>query len=468
MKLIIFITLSAIFVLFSSIFKASKAALPLTIMALLIALGMVFQYNCQCEGSFFRSFVDESVYRNMLSFNRFSAVFSGIMILATLLIIVLSANTNKSIFDHYRSDIYGLMLFSLCGAFMLVSYQHLVILFLGIEILSIPLYVLAGSRKNDPQSNEAAFKYFLMGSFTTGIILFGIALIYGSTGTFDLNSLAAYSHHENTSTMFKVGMMLLLAGMSFKIGLVPFHFWSPDVYSGSPSVITAFMATVVKTSVLAATYILFSKVFGVGSGWTDTMAVIAAATMFLGNLSATRQTGFKRTMAYSSIAHAGYVLIALISPELASYKAVMLYMAAYSFATIGAFAVMLAIKRFTGTDDFDSFNGLGKSNPALAVALTIIMMSLAGIPITAGFISKYYLFTTGWSGYSWLIILAIINSAISIYFYFKPLIAAWFKQANADSPIIKVDASLQIVLWACVIGTIALGLYPDLLLYFAE
>lgn len=467
MKLIIFITISAIIVLFSSIFNARKAALPLTLMALLIGLGMVFQYNCQCDGSFYRSFVDEANYKNMISFTRFSALFSGVMLVASLLIINLSANSIKPIFDHYRSDIYGLMLFSLCGAFILVSYQHLVMLFLGIEILSIPLYILAGSRKNELASNEAAFKYFLMGSFTTGVLLFGIALIYGATGSFDLNALMTYCHVGNISTMFKVGMIMVLAGMSFKIGLVPFHFWSPDVYSGSPSVVTAFMATVVKTSVFGATYILFSKVFGINSGWTDTLAVIAAATMFVGNLTATQQSGFKRMMAYSSIAHAGYLLIAMVSPDLASGKAVILYMAAYSLATIGAFAVMMAVRRCTGSDDINNFNGLGKSNPVLATALTIAMMSLAGIPLTAGFISKYYLFTIGWSGYSTLIILAIINSAISVYYYFKPVIAMWFKPSTSDIEI-KTDTSLNIVLWVCVIGIIAVGVYPDLILAFAD
>ncbi|MBI3234261.1 MAG: NADH-quinone oxidoreductase subunit N [Bacteroidetes bacterium] len=467
MKLIIFTTLSAIIVLFSSIFNARKAALPLTIMALLIGLGMVFQYNCQCDGSFDRSFIDESVYKNMISFNRFSAVYSGIMVFSTLLIIILSANSIKPIFDHYRSDIYGLMLFTLCGAFMLVSYQHLVMLFLGIEILSIPLYVLAGSRKNDLASNEAAFKYFLMGSFTTGILLFGIALIYGSTASFDLNVITTYAHVGHLSTMFKLGMIMMLAGMAFKIGLVPFHFWSPDVYSGSPSVITAFMATVVKTSVFGAAYILFSRVFGVNAGWTDTLALIAVATMFVGNLTATRQTTFKRMMAYSSIAHAGYVLIAMVSPDLASGKAVILYMAAYSLATIGAFAVMMAIKRCKGTDELTSFSGLGQSNPFLATALTICLMSLAGIPLTAGFISKYYLFSTGWSGYSWLIIVAIVNSAISIYYYFKPVINMWFKPSE-DQIEVSSHSSLKLVLWICIIGIFAIGVYPDLLLMFAE
>lgn len=463
MKLIIFTTLAAIIVLFSSIFKAGKAALPITLMTLLIGLGLVLQYNCQCEGSFFRSFLDESNYRTMLSFNHTSAVYAGVMIFATFLIILLSANSSKPIFNHYRSDIYGLMLFTLCGGFILVSYEHLVMLFLGIEILSIPLYVMAGSRKNEAASNEAALKYFLMGAFTTGVLLFGIALVYGATGTFQLSGLMTYTHVGHLSTMFKVGMIFMLAGMAFKIGLAPFHFWSPDVYTGSPSVLTAYMATVVKTAVFGATWYLFARVFGTQAGWTNTLAIMAALTMFIGNFTATRQSGLKRMLAYSSIAQAGYLLIALLSPDLKSGQAVVLFMSAYSLSTIAAFAVMMAVRRSTGNDELTHFNGLAAKNKGLAMALTLAMFSLAGIPLTAGFFSKYYLFTTGWAGYPWLIIFAALNSAVSIYYYFKPVIGAWFKPAEHDTEI-KTDFTLNLVLWICSIGILVLGIFPSLLL----
>lgn len=332
------------------------------------------------------------------------------------------------------------------------SFTNLTMLFLGIEILSIPLYVLAGSRRDDLNSNEAALKYFLMGAFATGILLFGMALLYGATASFDLLSIArAIGNGGAMSGMLKAGILLVIIGLSFKISAVPFHFWAPDVYQGSPNLVTAFMATVVKTAGFAAFYRLFAIAFPAAEGfWSVPVAAIAALTMTLANLTALFQTDFKRMMAYSSISHAGYLLLAIlaIGTEGAD-RALLFYALTYSLATICAFGAYMVVAESSGNGSFAAFNGLSNRQPLFAAALAIAMLSLAGIPPTAGFFGKYFLFTAAFAKYPWLIVLAVVNSAISIYYYFKIIIAMYFTREETGESI-SIPASIR---W-----TIALGL----------
>ncbi len=308
MTALLILFLTAIVVLFAGLLNKRNILQPLALFGTLLALGAT-GYDLFGPG-----FGWGKEYATMFRFMPFAHAFSGVAILATALIIGLSGwgfrNLNSTLGDHY-----GLILFSLCGALIMFSFTNLTMLFLGIEILSIPLYVLAGSRREERAGNEAALKYFLMGAFATGILLFGMTLVYGSTASFDLASISRnIGNGDHLPGMLKVGILLMIMGLSFKIAAVPFHFWAPDVYQGSPNLVTAFMSTVVKTAGIAAFYRLFAIAFpGAETFWIVPIVFIAALTMTYANATAIFQKDFKRMMAYSSISHAGYLLLAIVA-----------------------------------------------------------------------------------------------------------------------------------------------------------
>jgi NADH-quinone oxidoreductase subunit N len=338
-------------------------------------------------------------------------------------------------------------------------------LFVGLEIMSVSLYILAGIKKRDFASNEAALKYFLMGAFSTGFLLFGITLIYGSAHSFDMSLIAQYVIDRPTGIdpMFYTGIALMMVGMCFKIGAAPFHFWTPDVYEGSPTLITAFMSTVVKTAGFAAFLRLFMMCFApLSDFWMPTLLVITILTLFIGNITALYQSNFKRMLAFSSISHAGYMLFAIIALGSTSINSVFVYASAYSLASIIAFGVLIIVKEQTGDENFESFNGLAKKNPFLALVLTIAMLSLAGIPLTAGFIGKFFMFSSALQQYHiWLIVLAIVNAVIGIFYYFRVIVAMYFK--DAESKELVATTYYKLVLSLSALATIILGIYPSII-----
>jgi len=339
-------------------------------------------------------------------------------------------------------------------------------LFIGIEIMSVALYILAGIRKNNFASNEASLKYFLMGAFSTGFLLFGITLIYGATGSFSLPVINQYlvGNYLMVSPLFYPGLILIMIGLCFKIGAAPFHFWTPDVYEGAPSLITAFMSTVVKTAGFAAFLRLFAGTFApLHDFWMPPLMAIVCLTLFIGNVTALFQKNFKRMLAYSSISHAGYLLFSLISLTASSASNVLVYAAAYTFASIVAFAVLILVKQKTGNDNFENFNGLGKRNPLAALALTIAMLSLAGIPLTAGFIGKYLMFLNVMTEYKiYLVAFAILNALVGFYYYLKVIVAMYFKEGAEI--VLETPVQYKVVLVLSVIITIVLGVYPSVIL----
>lgn len=400
-------------------------------------------------------------YGSMFQFDTFALAFSASALLTTLLLFGFTRWGFRELTDTL-GDHYALILFSLCGAVLLFSFSNMVMLFLGIEILSIPLYVLAGSRRDDLRSNEAGLKYFLMGAFATGILLFGIALVYGSTASFDLQQIhSVIVANGHSPQMLSVGILLVLVGLSFKVSAVPFHFWAPDVYSGSPTLVTAFMATVVKTAGFAAFYRLFGTAFtGAGEFWTTAVAMIAVLTMTLANTTALFQSNFKRMMAYSSIAHAGYLMLAiLVAGQPGAAGAILFYTLTYSIATVCAFACFLLVSEQNQDETFRAFDGLSKKQPLIAAAMAVSVLSLAGIPPTAGFFGKYFLFTAAFEQYSWLIVLAVVNSAVSIYYYFKVIIAMYFSsEENAYE--VHIPWGFRVAIAAGLVLTMLLMLAP--------
>jgi NADH-quinone oxidoreductase subunit N len=457
MGAIITLSLLGRLILYLGLYKAKNALLPVSILGLLLALGYeVYYWNMEAV----------PLYKGMVIFDHFSLSFSILCLALTILILLLSKEYFKAISDNI-AEYYTLILFSLTGALLVCSYHNFAMMFIGLEIMSVALYILAGIRRNDKASNEASLKYFLMGAFSTGFLLFGITLLYGSTGSFDLAAIKQYIIDNPTgiSPMFYGGILLLLVGLCFKVGAAPFHFWTPDVYDGAPILVTTFMSTVVKIASFAGFLKLFSTVLvPLNEFWTPVLLTVVIITLFIGNVTALMQTSFKRMLAYSSISHAGYMLFAILSIGPNSASGILTYSAAYGLASIVAFAALILVKRQIGSDHFESFNGLGKRNPWLAFAVTVAMLSLAGIPLTAGFIGKFMMFSNVMNDYhTVLLILAAINAAVGVYYYLRVVVHMYFMNSKEDHTV-ATPVNFQVVFVIAVILTIVLGVYPDFLL----
>lgn len=452
---IIIIALVAILVLFLGVYKADKAILPVAVLGLLAALTAgILQWNTNLY-----------YFNQMVLIDNYSIAFSSLTLVTTALILILSKGYFEKISTNVAEYV-ALILFAQVGVLCMTSYMDLSMLFIGIEIMSICMYVLAGIRKKDLTSNEAALKYLLMGSFATGFLLFGIALVYGTTGSFNLDKIGNDLRISNgvISPVFYVGVLFILVGLSFKVSAAPFHFWAPDVYDGAPSLITSFMSSVVKTASFAAFLRLFYTSFApVNDFLSPTLWTLIVLTMLVGNVVAIYQRSFKRMLAYSSISHAGYMLIAILALSATSGKAMFLYAAAYSIASVIAFAALIRVKAQKGSEDFDAFNGLARKNPLLAITLTISMLSLAGIPLTAGFFGKFYMFSTALAQqYIWLVAIAILNAVIGIAYYFRVIIAMYMKE-DPSGEVIELGAAYKFVLLFSAIVTVVLGVFPGIL-----
>jgi NADH-quinone oxidoreductase subunit N len=468
MNAIIALSLFGIANLFLGFLNNRKILLPATLLFILVALGLnLADWNHEYYW-----------FNNMLKTNNLSINFASVILISAALVVCISRSFGDDEEHTHPAEYYAVMLFSVVGAIMMVTFQNLIMLFVGLEILSVAMYVLTGSDKRNLRSNEAALKYFLMGSFATGILLFGIALVYGATGSFDINGIGimvAQAKQQDillspSGPILYAGITLIFVGLLFKVSAAPFHFWTPDVYDGAPSLFTAFMSTVVKTAGVAATYrllsISFPSVYGL---WGNPLVYIVCLTLIIGNISAVYQVSFKRMLAYSSISHAGYLLITVLAKTPNTNASILFYSLAYSIATISAFAVLILVseaKAKAGKPDesFNALNGLSTNNPFLAFVLAVSMLSLAGIPLTAGFFGKFFIFSDAFSNVSSLfkgiLVIAVLMSAVGVYYYFKPIIAAYLKKGDLEkieiSPIYKLTLIITTAL------TILLGIAPDL------
>jgi NADH-quinone oxidoreductase subunit N len=397
-----------------------------------------------------KAFFDFLKYEG-LSFDQPALLFSLAICVLALLIIGIGYERFKENPVH-TGEYIGLLMFSSVGAMIMTAYTDMFMFFLGLEILSIPIYVMAGSNKADVRSSEASLKYFLTGSFATGIFLFGLAWIYGATGTFKLMEIQMkIAEMDTLSPILMIGVLLVMASFIFKVGAAPFHFWSPDVYDGAPAAVTGFMASVVKISAFFAFLKMFSICFGgeLYLFWKNALVVMIIITLFVGNLSALRQVKFKRLLAYSSITHVGYTLLVFVSNSTSVLTDLWFYMFAYGFSIVGIIAVAVAVN--DSEDRIEGLKGLGKRNPFLAVVGIVALLSLAGIPPTAGFFGKYMVFSSAWQGNSWLVIIALINSAISIYYYLK-VIGTIVSPAEQEQEKIKLSPLTYLVITIALIG----------------
>jgi NADH-quinone oxidoreductase subunit N len=453
--LIAIIGLGVLCLLFE-IMNFRKAIIPVTILGLMGILGLTLsELNSPA-----------TYHNNMIVVNKFSVAFSSLFIVLTIFLVALSHNFYEK-HQTKISDYISIKIFLLSGAIAMVSFGNLSMFFLGIEILSISLYVLAASDRMNIRSNEAGLKYFLMGSFASGILLFGICLIYGAMGTFDIAEISEYTRSAELPSWFFIGIVLLTIGMLFKIAAVPFHFWAPDVYQGSPALTTATMSTLAKVVAMAALYKLLSAMnVEITYGFQIVIVVISIASMTVGNIMALKQTNVKRMLAFSGISHAGFMLMALLSAT-TSAGSLLYYATAYSLAGIAAFSVLLYVCKYKVNEEISDFNGLGKTNPILAAILTASLLSMAGIPIFAGFFAKLMLFTqTIESGYLIVVIAAVINSIISLAYYFKLILAMYTKDAVEEKQ--ATPFAFYAVAVIAIVFNMIIGLYPTIIMQLLE
>jgi NADH-quinone oxidoreductase subunit N len=451
MNAIILISILGILSMMSEFIGLKKFIYPIILVSLVAIIG----YNI-C--TFWN--LPEPHY-GMLLHDNYSIAFGSLLLIITLFWFLLSRES-YSAEEFNQGDHYALILFSTVGGLLLVSYTNMSTLFLGIEILSIPLYILAGSRKKDIRSVEASIKYFILGSFATGIMLLGIALIYGATGSFDL---AAIKSAASPAPMFYVGITLLSISLAFKISAVPFHFWVPDVYTGSPTFITAFMSTFVKIAAFGAFYHLVASIFTeVPIYLSYTFMGISAITILAGNIAATYQTNVKRLLAFSGVSQAGYMLMIFPYVSSGSKSSLFVYLVGYGIANLICFYIVNAIEKSKGNSEIESFAALAKSNPLLAFVFTLALFSLAGIPPAAGFFGKFYLFNEVIKGGNiYLVLIAILGSLISVYYYFKAIIVM-YSSTHEYTPVKMELGIAKIVLVVMSILVVLIGLFPDLLL----
>jgi NADH-quinone oxidoreductase subunit N len=462
MDILIAIAGLGIICLVAEIFNLRKAIVPVTVAGLLAVLAFVgakiFSKNPDVLGLGF----DKEPYINMVINDKYALAFSALFILITAFLVALSPEFHK---DHKAklSDFVAIKLFLLTGAIAMISFSNLSMFFLGIEILSISLYILAASNPKDVKSNEAGMKYFLMGAFASGIILFGIALIYGATGSFNMNTINAMDR-ETLPTWYAIGSVMLTIGLMFKIAAVPFHFWAPDVYEGSPALTTATMSTLAKVAAMASFFKLITTLNPHLPGFLTTINIIAVLSMTIGNLMALKQTNVKRMLGFSGISHAGYMLLAFQFLELSIAQSNLFYYAfAYTLAGIAAFAVVLSVCGSKGNEEIFNFNGLGKTQPVMAAVLTCALLSMAGIPIFSGFFGKLFLFNQVLDkGRLVLVIFAVINSIIGVGYYFKLIIAMYSKESTEEKqPVPFVYSAVAVI---AILINIGIGIYPELIL----
>ncbi|RME01150.1 MAG: NADH-quinone oxidoreductase subunit N [Calditrichaeota bacterium] len=426
----------------------------------LIGLAVTFFWALQNWGS------PTPAFAGMIVGDKFSTAFNCIFIIGAAFTVLLSLNLTEDRYLNY-ADFFAIVVFATAGMLLMAAGTHLLTIFLGLETLSIALYVLAGFRRENVFSLESAFKYFLLGAFASGFLLYGIALIYGATGTASISEIHEFIRQQGltSSMMLPIGTLLVFVGFGFKIAVFPFHMWAPDVYQGAPTPVSAFMATGSKAAGFAALLrVAFSMNIGEIVGWENVLWVIIVVTMTLGNIIALRQSNIKRMLAYSSIAHAGYIMVGFLAHSDMGESGMLFYLLSYTFMNIGAFGVISYLS--TGKHEFvtfDDFKGLAYKRPFAAVVMAVFMFSLAGIPPTAGFISKFYIFSAAVkAGYVWLVIIAVINSMISLYYYLGVLVRMFMTTQEEEWPeVAPQQPAVALALALSALAVLGLGIFPS-------
>ncbi len=406
-------------------------------------------------------------FARMVYLDNFAFFFYALFILSTALTVLISHPYLEE-YDKNLGEYYALLLFATVGMMLMSAGAHLIVIFLGLEIMSIAIYILAGLFREDEKSNEAALKYLLLGAFSSAFLLFGLALLYGAAGgTLFLNDLAQRLSGDNPlRPLAFLALALLIVGFGFKIASVPFHMWAPDVYEGAPTSVTAYMSVGVKAAAFAAfARVLFLAFPAMKIDWNIVLWVLAVATMTLGNVVAIAQTNIKRMLAYSSIAHAGYLLVALVAANQLGAVSLLYYLLVYALMNLGAFGVVIVVGRKKDSYlDINDYSGLGFQHPALAAAMALFMFALAGIPPTGGFVGKFYIFSAAvQAGYLWLAIIGVLNTLVSVYYYLRITVLMYMRPAAPALGPVSFSPGLTAVLIVTAAGVLLLGIFPSFL-----
>ena len=418
--------------------------------------------------SFFSEIYFGNSYQKMFWFDEHATLLTKITLVVNVLILFLG---DFALYRHrnHQPEMYALVLFSLCGGFLLFGFQNIMVLFLGVEILSIPLYVLAGSEKIDLRSVEASVKYFLMGAFATGFLLFGFALLYGSVGSFDLETIGQFSQKQDGNTKFILGAIFVLGAMAFKVAMVPFHMWSPDVYYGSPTWITLFMASVVKIAGFYAFFRLMNIAFiGIREDWLLVLYGMISLTLLVGSFLGLVQDDVKKMLAYSSIVNVGYIGLVFFGVDENSVQNLAFYLLAYSLANVGVFMGVIWVEKYKESTFYHSFNGLAKSQKLLALTISISLLSMAGIPFTAGFMGKLGMFLPAVKDSLFLVILAVLASVISVAYYLRLIMSMYFQKGGNNQFTRKLNLSYQLIAIFVIVLTFILGVLGSKILYYLK
>ena len=413
--------------------------------------------------------INVTVARGLMAVDAF-AFFFKIVFLVTAALTILMSSRYLEVENVRFGEYYFLILCATLGMMVMASAVDLIAIFIGLETMAVSFYILAGYLKPSRRSNEAAVKYFLLGAFSLGLLLYGLSILYGLTGTTNLHGIMEVLDGSEISPVLLLAIVLVVAGVGFKIAAVPFHMWAPDVYEGAPTPVTAFLSVGSKAASFAMVLRIFQEALpGLKDEWQSLFWLLAVLTMTVGNISALTQSNLKRMLAYSSIAHAGYVLMGVVVGTPWGIQAMLIYMVVYVFMQLGAFAVVVMMRRedIVG-DELKDLSGLYFRNPVAAVAMLLFLLSLGGIPPTAGFMGKFWLFGAAIdAGFYWLAIIAVANSAVSLYYYIRVVVFMWMKEEAVGSPIV-VQPALAVTLMIGVVGTVLLGIYPAPLFDFAE
>jgi NADH-quinone oxidoreductase subunit N len=403
-------------------------------------------------------------FRGSLAVDDYAVFFEAVIIIATALTVAMSLQYAADA-ELAGAEYYALVLFAALGMMLMAAAGDLIVIFLGLETMSIAVYALAGFIRRDPRSNEAAIKYFLLGAFSTGFLLYGIALVYGATGTIRLELIrATLASGVAANPLLLLGLGMMLIGFGFKVAAVPFHMWTPDAYEGAPTPITAFMAVGVKLAAFAGFLRIFMANLGaISTEWTQVLWILAVLTMTAGNVIALVQSNIKRMLAYSAIAHAGYVIVGMAAGDRGAGGAILYYLLAYAFTNLGAFAVVVALDRGAEShDEIADYRGLARDHPGLAVAMALCLLSLTGVPPLAGFVAKFYIFAAALNaGLVWLVVIAVLNSVVSAYYYVGVIVAMYMQEGGVAVEQMSRRPGLLISVAVGVAGVIALGVYPQ-------
>ena len=404
-------------------------------------------------------------FHGSLAMDDYAVFFETVIIIATAVTVAMSLQYAADA-GLAGAEYYALVLFAALGMMLMAAAGDLIIIFLGLETMSIAVYALAGFNRRDPKSNEAAIKYFLLGAFSTGFLLYGIALIYGAAGTIRLEPIrASLASGISANPLLLLGLGLMLIGFGFKVAAVPFHMWTPDAYEGAPTPVTAFMAVGVKLAAFAGFLRIFMANLGaISTEWTGVLWMLAVLTMTTGNVIALVQNNIKRMLAYSAIAHAGYVIVGMAAgPSHGAGGAILFYLLAYAFTNLGAFAVVVALERSGEPHDaIADYRGLAREHPGLAAAMALCLLSLTGVPPLAGFVGKFYIFAAALNGgLVWLVVIAVLNSVVSAYYYVAVIVAMYMQEGGVTVERMSRRPGLLISVAVSVAGVIALGVYPQ-------